>query len=737
MYTGTGRRKGRIVMKIENIRAKRAILDKQYKNIQWIDGSGLNGEELAEGVKALEERMNGQSRDLIKARSLEWIVQNGRIAIDVNDLFQEKLDGVGILQRQRGRWVDEYFATVGAEDKAVMDPAAAAKSFSIGPDFGHLSSNMEQLLEIGLGGVMNNIRTARAEKGDDLNEQQKAFYDSCEIAIGAVSALIARLAQAVRPVNEDSYQCLSHIVWDKPSNLYEAMQLMLIYFNVHENIFGSRIRTLGRLDVILYPFYLRDLNSGAFTKEALEEMTKYFLNKFWVMNVAYGLPFELGGLDRDGNEVTNELSYVIVKAYNELDIYSPKIHIRVSEKTPKDFIMLVLSSIREGKSSFVFANDNVVIKALKKAGITEQDARNYVLIGCYEPAAYAHEIGCTGNGSINGAKMLELVLNRGRDLKTGAMIGVDTGEITTYEELMAAIKKQIQHVVEFCLGVVRRVEAHYQELGPDPMVSALLPECLENSQDALAGGARYNNCSLSFDYVASLVDSIAVLKRLVFEEKRLTFAEFADVLKKNWEGHEKLRSLARALPEKYGNNNPVADSLMQEIIDYEAGLINGQPNGRGGVFKASSISIDRYVPDGRETMATPDGRYAGDPLSKNLCPVTSMDRNGVTALIESVSKIDYTNYPNGTVLDILLHPSAVSGEDGLVAMYALLMTYFKKGGLTLHGNVFDAATLRKAQRDPEKYANLQVRVCGWNAYFLNLSPEEQEDFIRKAENAAC
>ena len=182
------------------------------------------------------------------------------------------------------------------------------------------------------------------------------------------------------------------------------------------------------------------------------------------------------------------------------------------------------------------------------------------------------------------------------------------------------------------------------------------------------------------------------------------------------------------------NEYPVADDIMQEILSYEAGLLNGRPNGRGGVFKASMISIDNYVPEGKKVMATPDGRKAGEPLSKNIAPTTGMDRNGITALINSVSEIDYSEYPNGTVLDLMMHPSAVAGDDGLEAMYAVLMTYFKKGGISLHGNVFDASLLRKAQEEPEKYANLQVRVCGWNAYFLDLTKEEQEDFIKKAEN---
>lgn len=170
-----------------------------------------------------------------------------------------------------------------------------------------------------------------------------------------------------------------------------------------------------------------------------------------------------------------------------------------------------------------------------------------MFIGCYEPAVYAHEIGCTGNGGGNGAKMLEFVLNRGRDLKTGALAGVDTGEIGSYDALISAVKRQIKHAVDVCLGAVRRVEKHYWELDPEPLISALLPECLEPGVNALDGGARYNNSSLSFNYIATLVDGLAAVKRLVFDEKRLSFSEFAEILRNNWEGHEQLRRIALAL----------------------------------------------------------------------------------------------------------------------------------------------------------------------------------------------
>jgi formate C-acetyltransferase len=347
---------------------------------------------------------------------------------------------------------------------------------------------------------------------------------------------------------------------------------------------------------------------------------------------------------------------------------------------------------------------------------------------------YAHEIGCTGNGHINGAKILELVINRGRDLKSGKMIGVDTGEIKSYGELVSAFKEQLRYAVSNCIGAISRVERRYPDIYADTILSSMLEECIKAGADAYAGAARYNNSSLYLYGIATIVDSLAAAKRLAFDEGGIGWERLCEILRNDWQGEERLRIKALRLPEKYGNNEPLANSITADISHFFASLVNGVPNGRGGVFKASNFTINKYVSMGKLTMATPDGRHAGDFISKNLSPTNGMDKKGITAVIDSVTNIDFSEYANGSVLDVVMHPSAVTGEDGLEAMYALLRTFFDKGGIAMHGNVFDADTLRAARENPEKYKNLQVRVCGWNAYFVNLSEEEQADFIAKCEN---
>ena len=480
----------------------------------------------------------------------------------------------------------------------------------------------------------------------------------------------------------------------------------------------------------MYPFYKKDIESGRYRDEQIREFMRYFLFKMWAAHIPFDLPFTIGGEAPDGrSEVTNEISHMIVEIYDELEIHSPKIHVRISDKTPDDFIKKVLDCIRRGHSSFLMMNDKVAAAGLMRAGIEERDARNYVPVGCYENAAWGVEMPCTGNSAIAMPKAIEYVITGGRDLSSGRLMTFDTGLVQSFEQFKDAIKAQIKAMRDKSVNFINTIESHYPEINADLFVSGLCEYAVKAGKDVFEGSAKYNNSSVNYMGIATLVDSVAAVKKAVYDEKKVTLAELFDILRGNWEGHEDLLSFVRNLPEKYGNNECLTDSLMKEFTDYIGEITNNKPNGRGGVYKAGCYSIDRCFTYGKGIMATPDGRKAGEPFSKNLCPVIGMDKKGITAVLTSVAKIDHAAFASGTVLDYVLHPSAVSGEDGLCAMLGIVKTYFSMGGLALHGNVFDAKILKAAQRNPEKYKNLQVRVCGWNVFFVNLSKEEQDAFI--------
>ncbi len=712
-------------------------LRNQFDHIEWIEKSGVGEGELFSLMDDLMEKGKDESHAILKAKTFALICEKSRIALDKDDIFQDKIfqgeKWGSQIAKQRSVWESEIRETLLKEEALKLCEAGESGAYTAYSDFGHTSPNSKLLLEIGFSGLLERIHSYAAREG--LSEKQKDFYLSCKIALEGAICFIKRLAAETEKTNKENAAALYHIAEGAPRNTYEAMQLLILYFFLHENVQATRVRTLGRLDVLLTPFYENDLKTGAFTKEEITDMIRFFFNKLWSARVPYDLPLCIGGMDEDGKEVTNELSYLLVETYNELDIHSPKIHIRVSDQTPEDFIKLVLRCIRGGNSSFVFVSDRTVIKALTGVGIKERDAKNYVPIGCYEPAVWGKEIGCTGNGKVNLAKAVEFAITNGIDHQSGKRISIETGEIRSYEDFVAAVKAHLQYMIGCGMDYIRAIEKHYGVIGPDPLLSAMYDQSVISGVDVFEGGAEYNNTSYYISFLATLVDSVCAVKRLVFEEKRITFDALCALLKNDWAGNEKLRLIAKSIPEKYGNGNPTADAVTKDFTDFCASLITNRPNGRGGVFKAANFSIDTFVSFGAKTMATPDGRHAGEILSKNLCATVGQDKNGVTALISSVTKIDHSRFPNGTVLDVVLHPSAVAGEEGLSAFYSLLKTYIAKGGFALHGNVFSAEELKKAQKDPEKYKNLQVRVCGWNAYFVNLSRTEQDAFIKQAEGA--
>ena len=712
---------------------KKEKLEKEYENVKWSD-AGLPRDELLAKVEKHFEEYRYSSMPKARAQALKIMLEEGRISVDENGIFHDKLDSFKISAHLN--WISGEYSLRDEFPDAFAERDLGQKygSLTANVDFGHNSPNTKALFELGFGGLLERVRNERDKKAD-LTEKQKDFYDACETALLAVIAYVKRYAKAVSATDTDAALCLENISENPPRDTYEALALLVIYFAVHDQIAGSRIRTLGRMDVLLYKYYKNDLESGKFTKAQIKELYCYFLTKLWAMKVPFDLPMMIGGLDSDKNEVTNELSYLIVEVYNSLNIHSPKIHVRVSEKTPESFVKLVLSCIRGGNSSFVFVNDDVAVNALKKAGIPEKEALDYILIGCYEPAVWATEMPCTGVGSVNLAKAVELAMNGGCDMASGEKLGVDTPKISSFEDFKSAVMAQITCLCDKVMSFVSLMERNYPRIYADPLLSAMYDKSVADGTDLYEkGSAKYNNSGFQIKGIATLTDSLCAVKKVVFDEKKISFDELCNLMKNNWQGGEKLRLICSNLKEKYGNGNPVADGIAKEMAKFISSYTLGREHGRGGIFKPGFFTIDRCYTLGAKTAATPDGRCAGDPFNKNLCATVGKDKNGITSLINSVTQMDLSDFPNGSVLDVVLHPSAVSGEDGLCGMYSILKSYFEKGGFALHGNVFDPSVLREAQKLPEKYATLQVRVCGWNAYFVNLSKAEQDDFIKQAEN---
>lgn len=461
-------------------------LANQFLQIRWRERSGFDEAALTARFDALMANEAGLSRAMIKAATYALIAEYAPIAIDEDDMFQDKLFGGNFFSRQRSAWEKEVVSEFLTDEAAARREGWQCGAYNANADYGHTSPNSRLLLEIGAVGLLDRIMKAATREG--LTARQTDFYRASEVTLRAFLRYLERLADTVEPYNAENAAALRNLTHRAPDNSYEAMQLLVAYFFFHEYVGKTRVRTLGRLDVLLYPFYRRDVERGTYTEGEIAEMLKFFLHKFWAAKVPFDLPFCLGGLDSDGKDVTNEMSYLIVKTYNGMNIHSPKIHIRVSEKSPAAFLKLVLDCIRGGNSSFVFVNDHVAVKALEGVGVEARDALDYVPIGCYEPAVWGVELGCTGNGGVNMAKAMELVVTRGIDLATGARIGVDTGRIDTFEAFMDAIKQQLLWLTDRAMSFIVGIERHYGRTNPDPLLSAMYDHSVETGVDVYEGG---------------------------------------------------------------------------------------------------------------------------------------------------------------------------------------------------------------------------------------------------------
>lgn len=595
-------------------------------------------------------------------------------------------------------------------------------------DFGHTSPNWDPVFELGIPGLRQRALDNLEKEG--LTQEQKDFYTSVVYAYDGVLIYMQRLEklalEADTPNSRFAAENLRELMLHAPETLGQAMQLYVTFYSAQHFADDGDLRTLGCVDRQLYPFYKKHLEQGG-TEEEVREMLRYFFYKWSLMEIGANIPFHLA-------DVPNELTWIMLEEYKALHIYDPKIHIKVSDRTPEKLLMTVMQSIKEGSSSFVFVNEAAVLQALTDYGIDAADAADYTIVGCYEPAANGTELPCSCNGNINLPAAVESVLNGGKMLMAEDALGkaYTDDQLKDFGSFYAAFLEQVKAWCDMAVAEVTATEEKYPIMVQAPVLSSTYASCMEKGKDIYAGGAKYNSSSLCGIGIATAADALIAIKKGVYEDKIVTLPQLREVLKNNWEGHDALRRKMQDYP-KYGNNQPEVDELACEISNFTASCINGRPNGHGGTFRFGTLSIDWNIKYAKVLGASADGRLAGMPMSKNLAPTAGMDRKGVTGVIHTVKKLDFSQMPNGTVLDLNFHPTVVSDEGGIMAVLALLKTFFNGGGMAMQLNMVDPDTLRAAQRDPEKYRNLQVRVCGWNEYFVDMSLAAQNEMIHHTE----
>ncbi len=605
---------------------------------------------------------------------------------------------------------------------------AKHRAYSGDPDFGHTAPDFENVLSLGLVGLLSRLEEGakRAE-----TEAQKRYF---EAGIRVWRAAIAYAKRAAAEVGGEQAEALLALSERAPQTLYEAVQLTVLYYSLQHWFEGTAVRTLGRLDALYEPFRVADVAARRMDDRAIYEMMEQLMRQLDGWRLRANIPFAIGGTGADGRTAVNEMSYIILKAYAALRPPYVKLHFLYTENMPNDLIELAMDAVREGANSICFMGDQTVTASLLHLGETAEEAREYAVVGCYECGGRG-EVTCSCNGRVNIPKAIEAVFGQGCDLGDGAVVGqVSEEPPETYEAFLEAFYRQLSYMCDGAIRVTDGYERLYSRLHSAPVFSATYDACVARGRDIYCeNGAKYCNSSINAMGIATAVDALYAVKKLVYEDRELAFTQLGDILRSNWMGYEALQLRIKKQFPKYGTGFAEIDETAAQIVERLSAWINGRPNMKGGQYRLGTFSIDWRHMFGQKTAATPDGRGCGETISQNSSASFGGDRQGVTAQILSVTKQDHTKTPNGSVLDLDFHSSAVRGEDGLAAMVATLKTYMKRGGFAVHYNVLNADVLRRARENPGDYPNLQVRLCGWNALFANLKQVEQEEFITRSE----
>ncbi len=537
---------------------------------------------------------------------------------------------------------------------------------------------------------------------------------------------------------------------NKPETFWEALQY---YWFVHLGV-TIELNTWdsfnpGRLDQHLYPFYKKELEEGILTQEQAKEL----LQAFWIKFNNQPAPckvgitaresatytdfclINIGGVKEDGSDATNELSYLLLEVIEEMRLLQPSSMVQLSKKNPDRLIRRALRIIKTGYGQPSIFNTEAIIQELVRQGKSLQDARKGGASGCVETGAFGTESYIL-SGYFNLPKILEITLYNGIDPLTGNLIGVQTGDPTIFESFSAfyeAFEEQLRYFINIKIlgnNIIEQIYAHFM---PAPFLSLLIDDCIATGKDYNAGGARYNSTYIQGVGLGTITDCLTSIKYNVYDHKHINMQDLLNALTLNFEGYDALRRRFVNATPKYGNDDDYADEIMQWVFESYFSNIDGRPNTKGGHHRINLLPTTVHIYFGQITGALPDGKKKGEPLSEGISPVQGADRQGPTAVIKSVSKIDHLR-TGGTLLNQKFSPQLLATEDGLTKLMHLVRAYFRLDSHHIQFNVVTTETLKEAQANPEKYRDLIVRVAGYSDYFVDLTPELQNEIIRRTEH---
>ena len=674
---------------------------------------------------------------------------------------------------------------------------------------GHVTVKYEEVLAIGYKGIIDKAQAEldRCQVGDGNYVKKSHFLKAVILSCQAVIEYAERYAELASqmaaectdPVRKQELLQISQNCSRVPANgatsFYEACQSFWFVQQLLQVESSGHSISPGRFDQYMYPYYKADLDKGIITRESAQELLDCIWVKLNDLNkvrdaasaegfAGYSLFQNLivGGQDKDGNDVTNDLSVMCILASMHVHLPMPSLSIRVWNGSPHELLIKAAELTRTGIGLPAYYNDEVIIPALLNRGLTLADAREYNIIGCVEPQKAGKTDGWHDAAFFNMCRPLELVFSKGMD--KGELVGIQTGDVTkmtTFEEFYDAYKKQMEYCISLLVNADNAIDVAHAERVPLPFESCMVDDCISRGLSVQEGGAIYNFTGPQGFGIANMADSLYAIRKLVYEDKKVSMEEYKEALAWNYDkgldeqsvkdisemilkgmqdggmnvtedtAKAVLTTVMRLKPTeeqlrrfteihhmidevpKYGNAIDDVDYFARDVAYTYTRPMQKYHNPRGGQYQAGLYPVSANVPLGGQTGATPDGRYAHTPVADGVSPSAGKDVKGPTAAATSVSRLDHFIVSNGTLFNQKFHPSALAGREGLEKFVSLIQTFFDQKGMHMQFNVVDRETLLDAQKHPEKYSHLVVRVAGYSALFTTLSRSLQDDIIRRTE----
>ena len=692
--------------------------------------TGLGNEALKKGLDAvLAEWKTKEPWCVVKARLVDYLMDNVALGFSRYDCFPaiacwNRWDRP-ITKILRDREAEVTRATAPAWFAPLQKEIQASGGHCY-RDYDHSSPDWDVILKLGFPGMKARV---------DACTEDTPFFRSERRTAAAILRFLDRLvAAAERELArcggrteegflEKEIASLKRLRVGPPVTVFDVMTFTFVDFIVSEYFDRFQVRCFSQIDRLWRPYYERDLREGRTTEAAFREEFRHFIWQFGSIDNYWGHPLFMGGTKADGTTEYGDFSLILLDVLDREALPTPKVQLKIAKSTP-DFIWDKALRMLRNHRSLVLMGEAGMARSMAKLGLSADECRRLVVWGCFE--WLPPEGNCTSACGINLVKPVERMLRDAAADRLPALVTFDAFKQEYYRRL-GDVTDKTRRVLDY-------LEGGLADINPALVLTLGVGSALDKGVDAFSTGMRYNHTEMAEVGFATAVDSLVAVKELVYEKRELALEELGEALAKNWAGREELRLRMARSRRKWGCGNEETDRLGRELLATFTGRFVGLPNARGGKYCCYGLNSRGYLNGGRATGATPDGRHAGDELSKNMAPSIGGDAEGVTAVLKSWrTSVDPAFFPCGLVFDMMLHASSVSGEKGLVVLRTICEEYFANGGCGLNLNIQSVAELKDAQLHPEKYENLQVRVAGWNIRWNDIPKKEQDGFIRRLE----